>query len=483
MLICNGYILDDQVGGAKLVRKDIRILNNGIISAIDDALSPEPGEEVLFADNRFVMPGMVNSHYHSYSNLLKGTSTGEPLEIWACDTVALGHAMNRDYMRISAQLGIVEMLRSGVTSCLDHIPHLAYVDTIAETYADANFRASIAPMIADISDDQILADFGVPLGRGKTQEESEEYVQEIRHLYENWVEKWHTPKSTMQIVCGINAPQRASHQALEAAREIEEKYDLGIHAHVLETCWQATSAQKLQEDPLEKLDQHGLLLKKTGLAHCVWLSERQLDKIASKNSTIILNPTSNMFLGSGTADLIGIIRRGIPAAIGTDGSNCATGQNLLECIRASMLLPRIGQRDYEKWPTIQDTWQMATKVGAEACGWENLGQLKVGSRADIVLVDISGVEYWPANHFLLQILLYVGKLDVTDVLIQGKCVMRNRKVLCLDEENLMFEARKVSTVLPDAIETALQKSRGMKEAYKQAYAKHYKLSKGEKPNE
>ena len=477
MLIQDGLILDS--GADTAVRKDIRISEEGRITEIGGGLSPLAGEECLCAAGRLVLPGMVNAHYHSYSNILKGTSYGEPLEIWANDTVALGGALDLDLMRLSAQLGIVEMLRAGVTACLDHIPHIRAVDTIAREYERSGFRASIAPMIADISDDHILADFGTPITERDGNKGNHLSLESMSDLYRGWCQRWHRPDGTLQMLCGINSPQRASDAALDLAKRIAEEHSLGVHAHLLETRWQADSIHSASDDPVERMARHGLLSHRTSLAHSVWLTPAQLQRIADAGSAVVLNPTSNLFLGSGIADHIGMIKRGIPAALGTDGSNCASGQNLILCARAALLLSRAGTVRYEDWLTPQTVWQMATTSGAMACGWENLGTLQEGMRADIVLIDADAPEYWPMPRPLLQILLYAGKMEVVDVLIQGKFVMRNRRLLNLDENALRSEVCRRFGELRHKFESAIRDNKDVKRAYIRAYMRHYHIEGGE----
>ena len=148
-----------------------------------------------------------------------------------------------------------------------------------------------------------------------------------------------------------------------------------------------------------------------------------------------------------------------------------------------MLLPRTQERDYRKWMSVQDAWKMATVNGAHICGWEDTGILAPGMRADVVLADLSDIAFWPMNNLMVQALLLAGRLDVTDVWIQGRSVMRNREILCLDENSILQETRNQSKILADRFHIALQKTRDGKKAYMDAYIKHYQIGKGEMHDE
>lgn len=124
MLLKNGKVLVDNNSDMDFKKTDIRI-DDGIIIELAENLTPTPYEECIDLNGDYVLPGMVNSHYHSYTNILRGTSFGEPLELWSVDTVALGKILTETEMALSVSLGICEMLHAGVTACVDHLPHLA----------------------------------------------------------------------------------------------------------------------------------------------------------------------------------------------------------------------------------------------------------------------------------------------------------------------------------------------------------------------
>lgn len=472
MLIKGGRVFTYSQDSFSFVRKDMRVEKTKIVK-IAEELSPLEEEEIVYADGMLVLPGLTNAHYHSYTNILKGTSSGEPLELWTPGTVALGGLLDREEMTLSACMGIVEMLRNGVTSCVDHIPHLPHVDSIAQAYRDTGFRAGIAPMIHDISDHFLLTGlkeyFTDPVLK-KLKEYRPLTADEYSGLYENWIEKWHRPKEGVQVILGPNAPQRASAALLERMGELNKRWGLAVHTHLLESRWQRDSSDAAGEDVVEKLDKAGLLSERTSLAHSVWLSREQTERIAKAGATIVHNPASNLFLGSGKAPVQEYKKSGIRIALGSDGSNCATNHNVLELARLAALLARLDNPYYEEWLTPTELWKMATINGSWATGWKNqAGALEEGCLADIVFEKAEDMAYYPEYDYAVQMLFNLERLNPVHVMINGKFVMRDKKILSLDEAGLREELLGRSSSLRDRLQTGLEATGELYGCYKRAY--------------
>lgn len=462
MLIQHGLVPDDASEYRCCIR-DVRV-EKGRIAEVGAALAPHDGEETFDAVGKLLLPGMVNAHYHSYGNLWKGTAWGEPLEIWSSDTIGLGGRMDDELAVLSAYLGIAEMLRCGVTACVDHVPHENRVDAVCGAYRATGFRAAVAPMISDIGDDRALC------GMQPKGELPQDIPQRMRERYDEWMRAWHDPNGTIQLLCALNAPQRASERALAAAADIAKKHTLGVHTHLLETRWQAESAALEKRDPVRLLDEYGLLTERTGLAHGVFLNESQKERIAAAGSTIVHIPTGNLFLGSGRADILAYRKHGIAIALGSDGSNCGTGQNLLSVLRAEVLLSRLTEPDYTRWMRIGDAWKTATENGAAVCGFP-VGAIRPGMRADLVLAELSDLAYVPAIDLLPQSIFLADRLDVTDVWIEGKPVLQNRRLVCMDEDALKKEILARAPRLKEEGRRALQAAKADKQPFEIAYRK------------
>lgn len=465
MLLTNGKALINNDGNINFIKADIRINKNTIVE-LAEKLIPAPGEECIDLNGDFVLPGMVNSHYHSYTNILRGTSFGEPLELWSADTVALGRILKEREMALSVSLGICDMLRSGVTACLDHIPHLATSHITAKTYENAGFKSAIAPMLHNVSDYEILYKVNeVYHNKGLSNFPS---LRDYVDYYVGFINRFHNPKGNVKVVLGINSPQRADDELLEAASELAYKFNLSIHCHLLETRWQRLSADN-DISPLFKLDKFGLLGEQTSLAHCVWMNEDELDLIAERKAIVVSNPTSNAFLGSGILPLKQHLKRNIKIALGSDGVNCGTNNNMLEILRFLLLLQRTQEVDYSQWISIKKGLEMITENGYDVLGFDkSFGGIKPNYSADLVVIDKNSFLDILDSSVLNQ-LVFNATISVKHVLINGSFAMKDGKVLVIDEEGLRKEILDIKPYFEKNIRHALDLAKEEKKPIKSIY--------------
>lgn len=438
MILKNGTVLQGTDRGLSFQPLDLRIRNHKIME-ITPHLLPDPGEECVDLQGDYVLPGMVNSHSHSYTNLLRGSSYGEPLELWSPGAVALGGILTEEEMSLATALGICEMLRAGVTSCVDHLPHLNTAGAAARTYLKAGFRAALAPMLHNLRDRDIL--YGMeqvrpPSGQIRPFPSPGEYMD----FYKDFIKNYHLPSRMLQVMTGINSPQRADDSLLAAAADLTEKYRLNVHCHLLETRWQRLTAVKTGISPLKRLDAFSLLKENTSLAHCVWLHERELDLLAERKAVAVSNPAGNCFLGSGIFPFRKFQERGIVIALGSDGVNCGANHNMLEILRFFLLQQRTCGPDYTRFIQAKNALDMVTVNGGLVLGFTGscLGKIQTGSAADICIVDKNC--FLPmGDESLTAQLLFHNHLTARHVLINGNFVMRDYTLTTVDEEALREE--------------------------------------------
>lgn len=451
MILKNGIILKRSDFEISFEEADIRI-RDGIIFEIAPTLIPEINEKYIDLKGDFVFPGMVNSHYHSYTNILRGTSFGAPLEIWSHDTVSLGGALESEDIEISTALGICEMLRAGVTSCVDHLPHLKTAADAAAVYKSAGFKVALAPMIHNIKDSDLLYGYKRVSEKNKSPFPS---ISEYMGYYEDFISRFHNPNSNTQVMVGINSPQRTDNDLLKACSDLSCKFDLQVHSHLLETKWQSISAG--DESPLKKMDNFGLVGDNTSLAHCLWLNSNDLDLIRDRKAKVISNPTSNAFLGNRVFPLEEFLKRDIPIALGSDGVNCGTNNDMLEILRFFMLLQRTREKDYEKWISVKDGYDMVTINGSSVLNFpQSGGEVKKDNVADIVVVDKNSFLDIMDYSIPIQMILQPFSTDVKHVLINGEFVMKDKVILSIDENEIKSLLNERKSYLRDKMTTALE---------------------------
>ncbi|MDY0235621.1 MAG: amidohydrolase family protein [Gudongella sp.] len=464
MLVKNGNILVVDDLEFKFKKRDIR-LSGDSIAEIGLDIKSEGEEEVLDVKGDFIIPGMVNSHYHSYTNILRGSSYGEPLEIWSLDTISLGKLIEEQDARMSAQLGICEMLRSGVTSCIDHLPHLSTANTIAKVYQESGFKVALAPMLHNLRDSDVL--YGMMRG-DKSSFGLFPSNYEFEDFYHKFIKDFHNLDLNTQVMIGINSPQRIDGELLEIAADIQYRYKLKIHSHLLETKWQRVTADN-DISPVLKLDAAGLLGDNTSLAHGIWVNEEELDLIAKRKATIVSNPTSNAFLGSGIFPLKKYLERKIPIVLGSDGSNCGTSHNMLEILRFFLLMQRVNNSNYTDWISIEEGFNMITKNSNQILNFKNsLGEIKIGSSADLAIIDKTDFIDILDSSLLIQLIFNMSNMHVKHVIINGEFAMKDSKILFVDEDSLRQKIRERKRKLKPVMEIELQQALGNKEIVKKA---------------
>ncbi len=473
MLLQNGNVLQYKDSNIFFTKMDIRLRDH--IMETGGHLIPQPGEECLDLKGDFVLPGMINSHCHSYTNILKGTSFGEPLELWSRDTIALGRVLTEEDMALSTSLGICEMLRAGVTTCVDHLPHLKTAYAAAKIYAASGFKVGLAPMLHNIRDSDLLYGMAaaIPKSDGPGSFPS---VREYMDFYEDFIHNFHYPEKNLQVMVGINSPQRADEDLLKASSDLSHRFNLPIHCHVLETQWQRLSADH-SISPITQLDLFGLLGERTSLAHCIWMKEKELDLIAQRKILTVSNPTSNLFLGSGIFPLEHYLKRNIPIALGSDGVNCGTNHNMLEILRFFMLIQRTREPDYRRWITVKDGYEMITKNGSYAMGFlRSSGEIKPNLAADLVVADKNSFLNILDTSIPNQLIFNTSSLSVKHVLINGCFVMKEQEILGITEGDLRKEIDERKPYLQKSMREALKASWQDKQIYRSVYQNIKKIN-------
>jgi len=228
---------------------------------------------------------------------------------------------------------------------------------------------------------------------------------------------------------------------LREVKRLSDERDVPIHSHVLETRLQAVQAQMTHGKSLiEYLDELGLLGPRLTLIHAIWLSARDIDLLGTHGCSVVHNPLSNMKLGSGVCPVRRLLDAGVNVALGTDGMTTSDTVDLIEAIRAASLLHKISGSDCADWLSADEVFDMATIAGARSgLMAHELGTLEPGKRADIILLDREAWGFLPHIDPVRQ-LAFAGNAEaVRTSMINGRIVMRDRRILTVDERALKAE--------------------------------------------
>lgn len=432
----------------KIIDSGYLLIENKCFKEVGEG--PYPGDKtginVINAQGNIVVPGLINAHTHSYSNMVKGTSENVPLEIWMLYAMAEGRHMNHEDHALSAALGSIEMLKSGTTTFLDHLAQDEEgLTQVAEQYKKVGIRCLLTPMYGDRSYADSLPEPDVTaLGTTPHSPSSKSNAswQEIIDMVESVIINVRDEANGISVAVGPSGPQRSSDELLVASMDLAIKYDLPFHTHLLETKAQEATAYRLYgKSMVEHLHDLNLLNERVSFAHGIWISEADMHLIKESGSSIVHNPPCNLAIGSGILQLIPLKEAGVRLALGTDGSNAGGYQSMFESMKLAAILSKNMTPDFKRWLTADDVLEMATWGSAKAVGMsDEIGSIEVGKKADFSILNQKTTNFAPLNNLIWQLVYGRADLTIDAVYVDGKQVVDKGEVLHQDEESIYREA-------------------------------------------
>jgi 5-methylthioadenosine/S-adenosylhomocysteine deaminase len=449
-ILIKGCSVIDETRPEGYVSSQNILIEGNKISKVTSAAIPEVGvKTVIDGTDRLAIPGLVNAHTHSPENFPKATKERVPLEVWLQDLFLAGDFSPRE-IYLSTMLGAMEMLKTGTTATLDHfwmgggLTHEG-LDAAMQAYAESGMRAGLAPLVEN-SDRVLKAAIAVrPKLKTLTKRMSEPmeahtYVE----LLEWFFDKWHLAEGgRLRCLAGPSGPQRATDELLQGSLEVVRRHKGGWHTHVVESKVQAMVCFEIYgKSAVQAMKERDLLGPDVSLAHCVWLDEVDMDALAETDTRVCHNPVCNLRIGSGVAPVIEMLERGIRVAIGTDGSASNDNQVMFDAMKVTGLMHTLRTSDHHRWPSSRNILRMATVNGAAALGMETeLGELKPDKIADLTLLDTSSAFFTPLNDAFLHLTYAENGSSVRTVIVDGKVVVEDGRMLTVDEKSIMHEAR------------------------------------------
>ena len=421
-------------------------INDGAIVAIgpeDAILKSWNGKDIIDCQGKVLMPGLINTHTHVPMTLLRGLANDLRLDVWL-----MGYMMpverefvSPEFVRLGTQMGCAEMIRSGVTTFNDMY---YFEDEVATATAEIGMRAVVG---------QTVMKFSAP--------DAASYDDSL-DLSIELIKKW---KDHHLIVPAIapHAVYTCPAEVLEAVVEIAKQYDATVHFHVSETADEVVNMRKQSGMPVVPyIKKLGMLDTKLIAAHCVHVDDGEIRTMRRAGTGIAHNPSSNLKLASGFAPTARMMEMGAKVGIGTDGAASNNDLDMFEEMRLASLIAKPVAGDPTVLPARQ-VLEMATRIGAEVLHLDHItGSLEVGKRADIIVLDIFPIHNQPhfkrdSENIYAQIVYASKASDVTDVMVDGQWLMRNKTLLTIDEDALIRQAKPVAEQI-DAFITSREKS-------------------------
>ncbi len=427
--------VDFLLTGGTIITMDAeqRILHNGVvvvkngqiewIGARDELGDRFDAAQTLDLSGKVLIPGLINAHGHWAMTLFRGLVDDRPLESWLQTIWKVEAAfVNAANVTVGSELAMVEMIRCGTTCAADM--YWQYEETF-ESIRRAGFRLVNGPIFAEIP------------GFENRENVSYDSALELLDRYQN------DPLIHLRIQA--HSTYTTNLRILEDIARIAEDRHLGFITHASESKGELEIVkQKYGKSPIEVLDSVGLLGKDTLLAHCVHLSDREIERLASTGTSIVHCPSSNLKLSSGIARIADLLHAGVNVAIGTDGP---ASNNDLDLFHEAQLAALV-QKGITGDPTVlpaEKVFAMLTIDGARAVGLaDRIGSIEVGKLADLAVLDFDAVNLTPCYDLYSHLVYAASAADVCHVMVNGRLVMQNREMLTLDEERIKSQIRSVA---------------------------------------
>ncbi len=386
-------------------------------------------DERLNAAHSAILPGFINGHTHLSQTFMRGLAGGRPLLRWLKELIwPLQAALSPEELHLAALLGLVENLRCGATEVVDHhkiTTTPAHTDAVLAAAQTVGLRLTLARAWVD---------------RGANAEAPAAILADLERLY---AAVSHQPSAVsgqpsardrqpmVTIANGPLATWRCSAETLHATQALARRYGAPTHIHVAETQDEvALSRQETGLPPVAWLDSLSLLAPDTQIVHAVWVNEEEQALLAARGALVVHCPVSNAVLGSGIAPVAALHRQGVALRLGTDGPASNDTQDILETAKSALQLARAA--------TLDPTALTPATVLALATGGRTLAP---GVPADLIVVNLNHPRAAPVYDVTSALMLSCHGSDVETVFVNGRCLLREGRLLVLDEAALLAECR------------------------------------------
>jgi cytosine/adenosine deaminase-related metal-dependent hydrolase len=434
---------------------DLRIAG-GRISDTAPTLAPRSGERVINGKGGLIMPGLINAHFHSSVNHMKGRLPSLPLEIFMLyespELDVLRPTPREAYLR--TMLGIFEMLKTGCTSVQDDCffvpcPTPEIIDAVAQAYLDSGIRVRLAldqpqvseldklPFLQDLLPDDLRQELSLAHGPS---------ASELLDLYDHLIRNWHgRGNGRLKAAVSCSAPQRVTPDYFAALDDLSLKHDLPIYAHMLETKLQRVygNARLNGRSLVQYTNDLGLLTERMNVIHAIWVDNADLDVLALRGATVAHNPISNLRLGSGVMRWRDMHDRGIPICLGVDEAIADDAVNMWSVMKTAGMIHTLSDSNYDRWPQATEILKAATSTGGKAMREPGLGTLAIGAPADLILLDLSGLPFVPLNNLHRQLVHCELGASVKLTMVDGEILYEDGAFTRIDEAALLAEAAAV----------------------------------------
>ncbi|MGI5972060.1 MAG: amidohydrolase family protein [Oscillospiraceae bacterium] len=396
-------------------------IKDGLIRYIGEDEPPEKARETIDGGGKLIMPGLINSHTHIPMTLFRGYADDYDLHTWLYDYIFPAEdRLDARAVKAGALLGLAEAIMTGTTSISDMY---YFCDAISESVVEAGIKANISRGMTDFGKDFNFSAF--------------QPANETREL----VERWNGYNGgQIRVDCSVHAEYTSHSRLWRAAAELARENGIGMHVHLSETRGEHDSCvEKYGKTPAALFEECGIFDVRTTAAHCVWVTDEDMDILARHKVTAVHNPVSNSKLASGICPVKKLVSKGVNVALGTDGVSSNNSHDMFEEIKTAVLLGRVSSLDPLS-VSKYDMLRAATVNGAKGQGREHeCGRIAEGYDADLIMLDFTSPSMTPCHDALSNLAFSACGRDVCLTMVRGRILYRNGEFTGLDIEKIKRE--------------------------------------------
>ncbi|WP_343724617.1 8-oxoguanine deaminase [Herbaspirillum huttiense] len=456
--------MQEQATGKTLLIRNARVLvtmNEGREEIADGALYirgkvieqvgktedlPQEADEIIDASNHVVIPGLINTHHHMYQSLTRAIPSAQNGELfnWLTNLYPIWAGLTPEMIRVSTLTAMAELILSGCTTSSDHLyiyPNQTRLDDSLEAAAQIGMRFHGARGAMSVGQSK----GGLPPDR--VVEEEPAILKDTQRLIETYHD---SQRHAMQrIVVAPCSPFSVSRDLMREAADLARHYGVSLHTHLAENVNDiAYSREKFNMTPAEYAEDCGWVGHDVWHAHCVQLDEHGIDLFARTGTGVAHCPCSNMRLASGIAPIRKMLDAGVPVGLGVDGSASNDSAHMLGEVRQAMLLQRVGFGPDAM--TARQALEVATLGGAKVLNRDDIGALKPGMSADVVMFDTRQIAFAGALHDPVAALVFCTPANVNTSIINGRVIVREGQLTTIDLGAVLERHNRLSLELAQA---------------------------------
>ncbi len=453
-----------------------------------EAIGPNAGERhaadarVVDGRGKLAMPGLINGHFHSPMNLIKGALDDMPLELYMLYEVPplADTPVTRELAYLRTMLAALDLLKQGVTAIHDDVfcipvPTEDEMDGIMQAYRDSGIRANVAINHGNLVEYRklpFLEGLIPPAVRRQMDAASPPDTEELLAINRSFIERWHgAADGRLRASVSCSAPQRVTPDYLAALSELSARYDLPYNMHILETKLQRVfGEEQLGQSLVRYAHEQGVLNQRVVVIHAVWVDEADIACLAESGCSVAHNPICNLKLGSGVMPFRRLRDAGVNICLGIDEVPADDGMNLWIVGKMAGLIHKIADPEYLDWPKAPEILHAMTRGGARAMGLEGqCGVLAPGASADLILVDLSGLAYTPLIDLQRQLVFCETGSSVVMTMVAGQIVVAQGEVKTVDEAAIKQAVHALTPDIHRYLDSCRQQAEGLMPYYREIY--------------